>query len=196
MPRQTAFWCQTLARLALYGDQVHSTPLMDAGKPLAALVYLALAPKGKVERDHLAELLWPGVELTDARHSLRQALYRIREATGTTVVRVTRNGLEFVSTVRLDCLEAESQAVDGDGARAYELLRGNFLEGFSIAESREFESWAEAQRARRPAATSPWEMRRRRSPSPTSWPRCGRFPTSPCGWSWTLSCTWGATRPR
>ncbi|MGE5760901.1 MAG: AAA family ATPase, partial [Gemmatimonadota bacterium] len=149
MGQRKSLWCQTLGRLALYAEPDGSTPVMEAGKPLAALVYLALAPKARVERDHLAELLWPGVGLEDARHSLRQALYRVREATGSTpVVRASKNALELVSEVRLDCLEAEGKAVDGDGVRAYEQLRGNFLEGFSIPESREFESWAEAQRVR------------------------------------------------
>lgn len=122
---------------------------MEAGKPLAVLVYLALAPKNKAGRDHVAELLWPGCELHDARHSLRQTLYRLREATGgIPLVRAHGTELELLPAVTLDCLDGERHAADGQGGQAYELLRGNFLEGFSIPESVEFESWVEAARTR------------------------------------------------
>lgn len=38
---------------------------MEAGKPLAVLAYLALAPGGRAGRDHVAELLWPGADLAE-----------------------------------------------------------------------------------------------------------------------------------
>jgi len=122
---------------------------MQAGRPLAALVYVALAPGGRAKRDHVAELLWPGGDLSEARHSLRQSLYRLRQATdGVPLVRLRGIELEVQPSVRLDCLDGERIAADGDLAGAYEALRGTFLEGFSIPESREFESWIESQRIR------------------------------------------------
>ena len=148
-PHPATFWCRTLGALGLYPDSTDPRPLMEAGKPLATLVYLALAPGGKAKRDHVAELLWPGSDLTEARHSLRQSLYRLRHATGG-VPLVHLRGTELVlqGAARFDCLEGERIAGDGELPRAYELLRGNFLEGFSIPESCEFESWTEAQRIR------------------------------------------------
>ncbi len=141
-----SLWCRTLGQLALYAGPEGSRPLMQAGKPVAILVYLALAPPRRAERDHVAELFWPGVDISEARHSLRQSLYRLRQATdGAELVRARGTQLEFVPAVTLDGLEGERAAEAGELEWASELLRGNFLEGFSVPESHEFESWAEAQ---------------------------------------------------
>lgn len=141
-----SLWCRTLGELALYAGPDGSRPLMQAGKPVAILVYLALAPPRRAERDHVAELFWPGVDISEARHSLRQSLYRLRQATdGAELVRARGTQLEFVPAVTLDGLEGERAAEAGELEWASELLRGNFLEGFSVHESHEFESWAEAQ---------------------------------------------------
>ena len=143
------FWLRTMGTLTLHADPLTHTPLMEAGKPLALLTYVALAPKGAMPRDHVAELLWPGCERAESRHSLRQCLYRLRQATGG-VPLVGLRGVDLMleRRVDVDCLEGERLASDGDIARACELLDGNFLEGFEVHESREFESWAEAQRTR------------------------------------------------
>lgn len=151
--QDASFWCQTLGGLALYRAAGDQRPLMEAGKPIAALVYVALAPGARAKRDHLAELLWPGADLTEARHSLRQSLYRLRQATeGAPLVCLRGTDVELVPIVTLDCLEGERLALDGELSRAYELLRGGFLEGFGVAGCREFETWAEAQRVRFRAA--------------------------------------------
>ena len=147
--RVRRLWCRTCGDLALYRTPSDDSPLMDAGKPLAILVYLALAPRQRAGRDHVAELMWPGTDLTDARHSLRQALYRLRQAVGgMEVVEASDNDLELSPVVELDCLVAERALAGGDAPQALGKLRGNFLEGFSLPESREFESWAESQRVR------------------------------------------------
>ncbi len=122
---------------------------MRAGRPLAALVYVALAPGGRARRDHVAELLWPGRGLTEARHCLRQSLYRLRQAAGgIPLVRRLGAELEVQPYVEFDFLHAERGATDGDLAYACEALRGSFLDGFSLPGSREFESWSESQRIR------------------------------------------------
>ena len=48
------------------------TTLLGPGKPLALLVYLALAPGRTVRREHLLDLLWADVEPDAASHSMRQ----------------------------------------------------------------------------------------------------------------------------
>lgn len=143
------FWCRTCGTLALFTSTAETTVLMEAGRPLAILVYLALAPKRRAGRDHLCELIWPGTDLRDSRHSLRQALYRCRQATGgVELVLGTANDLELSPLVDLDCLTGERAVSDGDLQAALGWLRGDFLEGFSLPESREFEGWAESQRVR------------------------------------------------
>ena len=60
-PQPGSYWCQTSGGLALYRDAADQRPLMEAGKPLAALAFLALSPGGRAQRDHVAELLfWIG----------------------------------------------------------------------------------------------------------------------------------------
>jgi len=138
-----SFWCRTLGDLALYADRADARPLMNAGKPLGILVYVGLAAGRRASRDHVAELFWPGCPSSDARHSLRQSLYRLRQMSGAPLVRIRGLELEVSPLVEFDCVEGERLATQGDRNRAHELLRGNFLEGFSGPESAEFESWAD-----------------------------------------------------
>ena len=148
-PADPRFWCQTLGRFALYRDRDDSAAVMQAGKPLALLAYVALSPSGRAERDHVAELLWPGSSSRDARHALSQSLYRLRTATGDVdLVRLDGPTLEFTNCARLDCVEGEAAAASDDLTSAYDLLLGAFLEGFSIPDAREFDEWVEARRAR------------------------------------------------
>ena len=51
------------------------------GKPMAMVSYLAMNPDG-AERDCLARLLWSGADTSKGRHSVRQALSRLRQAVG------------------------------------------------------------------------------------------------------------------
>ena len=143
------FWCRTLGHLALYRSERLGEPIMQAGKPLALVAYLALAPDFRAERDHVAQLLWPGASSSDSRHSLRQALYRLRAATGgRELVRADDGHLILLPGLRFDCLELEAAVLAGDLEPANELVNGHFLADFAIPESREFEEWAESQRTR------------------------------------------------
>jgi DNA-binding SARP family transcriptional activator len=123
---------------------------MQAGKPVVLLTYLALAPRGRAARDHVADLFWPGSSPSDARHSLRQAIYRVRRATGgVDLIGGDDSCLALSAGVRLDCLEAEVAMESDDLERAYQLLRaGDFLAGIAHNGSRDLEEWAEAQRSR------------------------------------------------
>jgi len=142
------FWIQAMGDPRLYASDAEEHPLIS-GKPVALLAYLALAPDRRCDRDRLAELFWRSAESVDARHSLRQTLYRLRTATtGVELVEATDGELRLVAPVRLSCLEGEEAAAAGDLERAVELLRSGFLHGFSMPESTEFESWADAQRSR------------------------------------------------
>jgi DNA-binding SARP family transcriptional activator len=52
-------------------------------KHLALLVYLALSPQHTRTRDHLLGLLWPEKTQDKARHSLNEAVRRLRAGLGT-----------------------------------------------------------------------------------------------------------------
>jgi len=135
--------------LSLHRSEDDARPLMEAGRSVTILAYLALAPQRRADRDRIAELLWRGVPLHDARHSLRQSLYRLREAAdGTQLVRSVGGQLVLDNQIRFDCLEGERAADSGDLARAALLLEGDFLGDFRIPASREFEEWVEVERSR------------------------------------------------
>lgn len=143
------YWVQAMGDPRLYASKGDEHPLIT-GKPVALLVYVALAPDGRCDRDRLAELFWRSADISDARHSLRQTLYRLRGVThGAELVEAANGKLRLAEgRVRLDCLEGEEAAAAGDLERAAPLLQGQFLDGFSIPESQEFESWVDAQRSR------------------------------------------------
>src|SRR4030095_6119684 len=59
-----------------------SAPVVVLTQPklMALLLYLVLAePAGPQSRDSLLALLWPEADVESARHSLRHALYRLRQ---------------------------------------------------------------------------------------------------------------------
>ena len=143
------FRCHALGEVALYPPEDGDQPILGSSKPVALLAYLALSPNGRANRDHVAELFWRSSSATDAHHSLRQALYRLRSAAeGRELVLSQKGDLELTDRVSFDFLEGETVLSGGDLTRAYRLLWGRFLEGFSIPDSREFEGWADAQRSR------------------------------------------------
>ncbi len=143
-------WCRTIGELALYRDRGDRKPIVRSGKSLALLAYLGLIPNRTESRDRIAELLWPGASLRRAHADLRQTLYRLREATdGLPLAELDDGTIRMLdSHLKFDCVEGERAMAAGDFERACSLLRGNFLDRFTIPNATEFESWAEAQRGR------------------------------------------------
>jgi DNA-binding SARP family transcriptional activator len=122
---------------------------MRAAKPIAALVYVGTSPTREVGRDRLAQLLWPGTELADARHSLRQSIYRLRQRAGRDLFLGDGDGrVALAPGVHIDCLELEGYLAAGDLEPAFNLLDGEFLEGVSADGAVELENWIESQRSR------------------------------------------------
>jgi DNA-binding SARP family transcriptional activator len=143
------YWCRTLGELALYADSAQAVPLVRAGKSLAILAYLGLSPRRSECRDRIAQLFWPDASLSQAHHTLRQLLYRLRQAVpDEPLLNLEGNSLVLSAEVKLDALAGEQALEAGDVESAFALLGGTFLEGFSIAESAELEEWIESQRAR------------------------------------------------
>jgi DNA-binding SARP family transcriptional activator len=108
-------------------------------KHLALLIYLALSPGRSRARDHLLGVFWPEKPEARARHSLNETLRRLRQVLG--AERLLSRG---------DAVVLNDEALDVDvwrddvGAEP----PGTFLEGFVVAEAREFEEWAAAERRR------------------------------------------------
>ena len=151
-----------------FGITLNDTPLttFPTEKVRALLVYLAVERQAH-QRSALAQLLWPGYTAESANTSLRQTLRRLRQLLGddeetpgdTPWLLVTRQTVQFNPAAALSadvitftellaactahphshiaacqsCLPRLQQAVD--------LYRGDFLSGFTVADSDRFEEW-------------------------------------------------------
>lgn len=105
-------------------------------KHLALLVYLALSPDRTRSREHLLGLLWPEKEESRARHSLNEAIRRLRAGLGADRLRSHGDAVTLAS---------ENLSIDTEDpvppAR-------EFLEGLVIEDAPEFEHWVSVQRQR------------------------------------------------
>ena len=143
-------------------------------KALALLCYLA-AEGGRRPRRELADFLWPRSDERSARTDLRSTLAGVRKTLGAQSARGGGEGVRLLA-VDGDLLGVEARGVELDlraleaavslarngtpdtAARlrdviahleeALEAYRGTFMEGFSLEDAPEFESWLEAERVR------------------------------------------------
>ena len=117
-------------------------------KHLGLLIYLALSPDRSRARDHLLGVFWPEKPEKDARHSLNEAVRRLRAGLGAGRL-ITRGELITLhgDALSVDVLDFAAQA-GRHRAEAAQLMRGDFLEGFSVEDAPGFEDWAARERTR------------------------------------------------
>lgn len=119
---------------------------LGPGKPLALLVYLALAPERSASREHLLDLLWSDVDPDKGRAALRQTLYEIKRRLGDGVLTTAKESIRLAATIESDrgiFLDAVSS---GELERAVGFYAGDFLPSFALPGGAEFERWADAER--------------------------------------------------
>ncbi len=120
-------------------------------KRIALLAYLAAAtPRGYQRRDSLLALFWPESDQEHARTTLRKALHFLRQELGPDVL-VSRGDEEVGinwDRCRCDVVEFEEAVDRGRPELAVELYRGDFLAGFHLSGTPEFERWLDEARAR------------------------------------------------
>src|SRR3954453_10509695 len=116
-------------------------------KHLALLVYVAVENRA-LRRDRLAELLWPQVSVTEARHSLATALSILRPRLGIDALETSRDQVRLLpGNVSLDLEGLEAGDVLGTDVTS-PLEVAAFLDGFDINDSAEFTHWKDRQQAR------------------------------------------------
>jgi DNA-binding SARP family transcriptional activator len=119
---------------------------LGPGKPLALLAYLVV--RGEARREELVDLLWGEVSESNARNAFRQALHRLRQALGESVVPMERDRVRLErSGLRVDRNDLLESLDRGDLNASLEIYRGDFLEGFDLGEPA-FDAWADAERTR------------------------------------------------
>lgn len=133
------------------GDGTAVLSVLAQPKRVALLSYLAVRGLGDfVRRDTLCGTFWPDADQSQARHRLRSALHMIRKAVGHDVV-VGRGDEEIglsEDELWFDVDEFEAAATAGRHEDALDLYRGDFLAGFHVRASNEFEEWLRSTRAR------------------------------------------------
>ncbi len=147
----------------LVGAASDGPSIVRQPKRLALLAFLAAGPEGRFRRrDSLIGLFWPDAEPDSARHSLRQALYVLRQEVGSKALRTRGDDEVGIDPAFLVCDVArfESLSRKGDPGGAMLHYGGDLLPGFYLDDAPEFERWlaAERLRLRRLAARCCWDL--------------------------------------
>jgi len=119
----------------------------DTRKAIALLAFLIL--EGRTQsRDRLATMLWPEADQDRARASLRRTLSPVRTALGEEVVKTDTLRVEIAQgTLSVDVDRFRDLVRAGKLEDAVSLYRGDFLVGFSLKDSPEFEDWQSARQS-------------------------------------------------
>lgn len=141
-------------RLELDGSIIE----MDTRKALALLAYLVVT-KAEQQRDSLAALLWPEYDHAHALGALRRTLSALRKAVGEENIAINRERVliqpesrlwsdfdEFHNLLSIAKTHGHSPKEVCPACiplleRAARLYRGDFLAGFSLRDSVEFDDW-------------------------------------------------------
>lgn len=117
-----------------------------------ALLYFIAAHTQPVARDQVLARFWPDHERGAAQQVFRTMLHELRKALGAALI-VDRDTLGLASTVWVDALHFEAGMVARTNASAalsytLALYRGDFLDGFTLADTPAFDDWVAAERER------------------------------------------------
>jgi DNA-binding SARP family transcriptional activator len=117
-------------------------------KHVALLAHLALSPGYSRSRDYFMGLLWPDKPQANARHSLNEAVRRLRAGLGSDRLVSHGDTIQLVDTALEVDVTRFDRLAKTDAAAALELVRGDFLEGFIVEDAPGFEDWASQLRRR------------------------------------------------
>ncbi len=127
----------------------------DRRKAVALLAYLAVTGKAH-RRDELAALFWPDYEPERAYAYLRRALWEANQMVGSNRIVSDRDRIQFERQAEVDvdvhtferlldeAKDAKTSAIELL-EKAVGLYRGDFLAGFNLRDSLEFDQWQENQ---------------------------------------------------
>ena len=145
---QSAFALRTLGGVSLRGD--HSAARFKLRKKdLALLIYLCIEGGGPRSRVFLSSLLWGDRPQPRARHSLTQAVGRLRSVIGNDALIPRSEQIHWRGSLSCDAFALERAYAGDDRAVVENMYAGDFLADFEIGSgAEEFDVWAEQRRAR------------------------------------------------
>jgi DNA-binding SARP family transcriptional activator len=135
------------APLVLQDDQ----PLTITRKKSRALVYYLAAHDKSLTREQLLAVFWPDSDRVSAQQILRTTLHGLRQALGAALI-VEENTLALVPEINIDVRRFAASlqrpaAITNEQhlAATLQLYRGDFLTGFALSASAEFDDWLTGQ---------------------------------------------------
>lgn len=141
--------CKVLGPLEITVDDGPPPSDLLWTRSVALLVYLASAAGTPRSREHLATLLWPERPDRSARQLLRQHLSIVTRSVGKDRLHADARGVTMEpNAVRLDLTAFAEASAAADWEAAAALVRGRFLEGFTVSGASDFETWLGTERLR------------------------------------------------
>jgi WD40 repeat protein/DNA-binding SARP family transcriptional activator len=139
-------------RLYLFGvprvEQNETAIHLPTRKATALLAYLALSDRPH-HRNELATLLWPNFDQTQARTALRRTLSRLNQALGGGWATLEGDAVQLTAGWWVDVTHfRQFLAAPADlpaWVEAVNLYRADFMSGFSLDDSVEFDHWQSLQ---------------------------------------------------
>ncbi len=133
---------------------------LETSKDFALLIYLTVTNRSH-RREYLINLLWPECGHTDGRAKLRQTIHRLRRCLGGNLIDSDRDSISIDTKADLEVdadrflsllaecktyRPAESEACRSCPLiRALNLYRNDFVTGFSLRDSVNFDDWQSIQ---------------------------------------------------
>lgn len=137
---------QTLGGLRVFRNGEEYLRLAEQPTRAAVLVYLAI--ERDVTRDVVQGVIWGRLPPDRARHSLNQTLYLLRKDLGEDWILSEGERLCVSERLSVDAHDFETAVAEGAPEDALLLYHGDFLEGWYLRDTPEFEQWTDVVRLR------------------------------------------------
>lgn len=116
---------------------------------LALLALLVLAPGRRLSRDKLIAYLWPDRDADGGRNLLKVSVYTLRTVLGEAALLSEGDDVRLqAGAFEIDVAEFDAALERRDFARAVDLYKGPFLDGFFLPDAPEFDAWSDRERER------------------------------------------------
>ncbi len=153
-PRRLRLYFLQMLSIHLFGPPqilLDERPVQITRRKSRALLYYLAASPIPCRREALLAFFWPDEERSAGQQVLRTTLYGLRKELGEALV-IERESAALADSARVDARRLEAGLNGGQQTglpaleAALDLYRGEFLEGFSLPDSGDFESWLAVER--------------------------------------------------